>query len=168
MVKSCSSFIFAPIANISAKRMGIITATQSGRYFLRFELRVTARHGDDGTGIAAVEFADQVAAFLVGVFGHRTAVDYADIGFGRRGHTLEAPFGKLPGERGTLREVELAAHDLLAGVLQMKADELYADFTTEARFIWLKRTMEPPFRQAYRLCRWHPWFGRVEEAGGQR
>lgn len=25
----------------------------------------------------------------------------------------------------------------------MKADELYADFTTEARFIWLKRTMEP-------------------------
>ena len=26
MVKSCSSFIFAPIANISAKRMGIITA----------------------------------------------------------------------------------------------------------------------------------------------
>ena len=41
--------------------------------------------------------ADQVAAFLVGVFGHRTAVDYADIGFGRRGHALEAPFGKLPG-----------------------------------------------------------------------
>ena len=31
----------------------------------------------------------------------------------------------------------------MAGVLQMKADELYADFTTEARFIWLKRTMEP-------------------------
>ena len=53
--------------------------------------------------------ADQVAAFLVGVFGHRTAVDYADIGFGRRGHALEAPFGKLPGERGTLRGVELAA-----------------------------------------------------------
>ncbi len=25
----------------------------------------------------------------------------------------------------------------------MKADELYSDFTTEARFIWLKRTMEP-------------------------
>mgnify|MGYP000688943715 CR=1 FL=1 len=41
------------------------------------------------------------------------------------------------------RDVKRLAADLLAGVLQMKADELYADFTTEARFIWLKRTMEP-------------------------
>lgn len=41
------------------------------------------------------------------------------------------------------RDVKRLAADLLAGVLQVKADELYADFTTEARFIWLKRTMEP-------------------------
>jgi NAD+ synthetase len=41
------------------------------------------------------------------------------------------------------RDVKRLAADLLAGVLQMKADELYSDFTTEARFIWLKRTMEP-------------------------
>lgn len=41
------------------------------------------------------------------------------------------------------RDVKRLAADLLAGILQMKADELYADFTTEARFIWLKRTMEP-------------------------
>lgn len=41
------------------------------------------------------------------------------------------------------RDVKRLSADLLAGVLQMKADELYADFTTEARFIWLKRTMEP-------------------------
>ena len=74
--------------------------------------------------------ADQVAAFLVGVFGHRTAVDYADIGFGRRGHALEAPFGKLPGERGTLREVELAAQ-------RMKTDassqHLYNSFFLPAK-----------------------------------
>ena len=45
------------------------------------------------------------------------------------------------------RDVKRLAADLLAGVLQMKADELYADFTTEARFIWLKRTMELRKRQ---------------------
>ena len=41
------------------------------------------------------------------------------------------------------RDVKRLSADLLAGVLQMKADTLYADFTSEARFIWLKRSMEP-------------------------
>lgn len=41
------------------------------------------------------------------------------------------------------RDVKRLAADLLAAPLKIKADELYADFTTEARFIWLKRTLEP-------------------------
>lgn len=85
--------------------------------------------------------ADQVVAFLVGVFGHRTAVDYADIGFGRRGHALEAPFGKLPGERGTLREVELAAQ-------RMKTDassqHLYNSFFLPAKLRNFAQTRKSP------------------------
>lgn len=43
----------------------------------------------------------------------------------------------------TGRNVKRLAADLLAGPLGISADSLYADFTTEARFIWIKRTLTP-------------------------
>ena len=80
--------------------------------------------------------ADQVAAFLVGVFRNRTAVDDAYVG-----HALEAPFGKLPGERGTLREVELAAQ-------RMKTDassqHLYNSFFLPAKLRNFAQTRKSP------------------------
>lgn len=76
---------------------------------LRSELRVAARHGNDRLRVAAVEPADQIAAFLVGVLRHGAAVDDAYVGLGRRGHTHEAAALELPGQSGGLREVELAA-----------------------------------------------------------
>ena len=50
-------------------------------YLLRFQLGVAARDGDERLRVAAMDPPDQVAAFLVGVFGDRTAVDDADVGF---------------------------------------------------------------------------------------
>lgn len=43
----------------------------------------------------------------------------------------------------TGRNVKRLAADLLAGPLGISADSLYADFTTDARFIWIKRTLTP-------------------------
>lgn len=49
------------------------------------------------------------------------------------------PDGKMP-----MRNVQRLAADLLAPVLELKADELYQDFITpDRRFIWVKRTLEP-------------------------
>ena len=59
-----------------------------------------------------MELADQVAAFLVGVLGHRAAVDDADVRFGRRGHADEAAALELTGEGGGLRKIELAAQSM--------------------------------------------------------
>ena len=63
-----------------------------------FELRVASRHGDDRLRVAAVEFADQVAAFLVGVLRDGTAVDDANIGFGRGRDAHETAALELAGE----------------------------------------------------------------------
>lgn len=41
------------------------------------------------------------------------------------------------------RNVKRLAADLLAGPLGISAESLYSDFTTEARFIWIKRTLTP-------------------------
>ena len=43
----------------------------------------------------------------------------------------------------TGRNVKRLAADLLAGPLGISAESLYSDFTTEARFIWIKRTLTP-------------------------
>lgn len=49
---------------------------------------------------------------------------------------------KKKGEKPT-RDVKRLAADLLAGVLKVKADDLYADFTSDSSFIYLQRAMEP-------------------------
>ena len=41
------------------------------------------------------------------------------------------------------RNVKRLAADLLAEPLGISAESLYSDFTTEARFIWIKRTLTP-------------------------
>ncbi len=83
-----------------------------GRYLLRLELSVASRHGDDRLRIAAVELADQVAALLVGMLGHRTAVDDANVGFGIGRHAFETAALELPGQCRRLREVEFAAEGM--------------------------------------------------------
>ncbi len=87
------------------------------------ELRVAPRHGDDGPGIAAVEFADEVAALLVGVFGDRAAVDHADVGLGVGCHADEASLLELAGEGGALGEVEFAAQsmEIYAALLHVRS-----------------------------------------------
>ena len=79
---------------------------------LRLELRVASRHGDDRRRVAAVEFADQVAAFLVGVLRDGTAVDDANIGFGRGRDAHETAALELAGEGRGLRKIELAAQGM--------------------------------------------------------
>ena len=48
------------------------------------------------------------------------------------------------------RDPRRLAADLLAPVLKMKADELFADFSSEGRFLWIKRAMEPDEADAVR------------------
>ena len=77
--------------------------------FLRFELRVAAGDGNPGFRRDLVQPADEVAAFLVGVFRHRTGVDHDDIHAGPRLDLVPSFCGELPREGGGLREIELAA-----------------------------------------------------------
>lgn len=48
------------------------------------------------------------------------------------------------------RDPRRLAADLLAPVLKMKADDLFADFSSEGRFLWIKRAMEPDEADAVR------------------
>ena len=80
-----------------------------GRQFLGTQLGIAARYGDDGLRILADQSADDVAALLFRVFGHRTAVDYIDVGRFVRSDTGEASGFELPSDGRGLGEVELAA-----------------------------------------------------------
>ncbi len=59
--------------------------------------------------VAAVEFADQVAAFLVGVLRDGTAVDDAYIGFGVGRDAHETAALELAREGRDFRKIEFAA-----------------------------------------------------------
>jgi len=59
-----------------------------------------------------VEFADQVAAFLVGVFRDRTAVDDAYVGLGVGCDAHETAALELPREGRAFRKVEFAAEGM--------------------------------------------------------
>jgi len=59
-----------------------------------------------------VQLADQVTAFLIGMFGHRTAVDDADIGLGIGRHADETALFELPGKGGALRKIEFATQGM--------------------------------------------------------
>ncbi len=48
------------------------------------------------------------------------------------------------------RDVPRISADLLAPVLNMDAEKLYGLFTTEGRFLWVKRTLEPKEAEAVR------------------
>lgn len=48
------------------------------------------------------------------------------------------------------RDPRRLAADLLAPVLKMKADDLFADFSSEGRFLWIKRALEPDEADAVR------------------
>ena len=56
-----------------------------------------------------MKFADEVAAFLVGVLRDGAAVDDANIGFVVGSHAHETALLERTGDGGTLRKVELAA-----------------------------------------------------------
>jgi hypothetical protein len=105
----------APERGDPAVQLALVVVAQhqvhplDGGDFLRLELRVAPRHGNDGLRVAAVELANQVAAFLVGVLGHRTAVYHADVGRSVRRHALETAARELAGQRRGLRKVEFAA-----------------------------------------------------------
>lgn len=47
-----------------------------------------------------------------------------------------------------VRDVKRLGADLLAPVLQMSAEELYQLFSSEGRFLWVKRTLEPKEAEA--------------------
>lgn len=106
---------------------------------MRLQLRVAPRHGDDRPGIAAMEPADQIAAFLVGMLGHRAAVYHADVrlGIGRDPHETAA--FEPAGEGGTLRKIELAAQRMKTdsarrhGIRSVKAMQYYKKIRATAK-----------------------------------
>ena len=59
-----------------------------------------------------MDFTDQVTAFLVGMFGHRTTVDDAYIGFSIGCHADETALFELPGKGGALRKIEFATQGM--------------------------------------------------------
>ena len=76
---------------------------------LRFELGIATGDDNNRRRVAPMDFTDQVTAFLVGMFGHRTTVDDRNIRRFRNPDPDEAARFEFTGEGRALRKVELAA-----------------------------------------------------------
>jgi hypothetical protein len=71
-----------------------------------------------------MEPPDEVAALLVGMLGDRTTVHHAYIGIPARRGARETAILELPGDGGTLREIELAAQGMETDFFQITNYEL--------------------------------------------
>lgn len=79
---------------------------------IRLELGVAAGDGDDSIGVDALEAADDIPAFLVGVLGHRTGVDDVDVGtFGGWDYGVSTGY-EFSFQRRSFGVVELAAQSV--------------------------------------------------------